>query len=96
MEGALQGTSAHFRLDPRLPASRLQVKLARDIIERNQKGLALQRIPSALPMAAESLASDSERLKAELQWALALRDEAQQQQGDDESDDDARSDDAST
>ena len=71
-------------------AAPAQVKLAKDIIERNQKGMALERVPSALPIPLESVTTDADRLRAELQWALALRDGEQQQQGDDErSDDDA-------
>ena len=60
-----------------------QVKLAKEIIDRNQGGLALHRVPVALPVAAEQpTASDAERLRGDLAAAAAARagGQAQQQQ----------------
>ncbi len=62
-----------------------QVKLAKEIIDRNQGGLALHRVPVALPVAAQEQAQasdDAERLRADLAAAAAARaaGSAQQQQ----------------
>lgn len=60
-----------------------QVKLAKEIIDRNQGGLALHRVPVALPVvAAEQAASDRERLQEDLAAAAAARaaGQAEQQQ----------------
>ncbi len=48
-----------------------QVKLAKEIIERNQGGLALHRVPAALPVLLPSGPSDADRLAADLAAAAA-------------------------
>ena len=51
-----------------------QVKLAKEIIDRNQGGLALHRIPAALPVARVATAStsdDAQRLRSDMAAAAA-------------------------
>lgn len=56
----------HPPTHPPSPTPPPQVKLAKEIIDRNQGGLALHRIPAALPVAMAAPSDDADRLAADL------------------------------